>query len=104
MNNCEEEFNTQIAYILKNKDDKIDDKIGIAIDDYLKNKDLREEIENGKKLLKCINMHELIKCESYLVKPYFRHKNNEYRNMTNWHREWQNYCQNEATFYSKIPK
>ena len=83
-------FDSQIAYIIKNKDDDIDNSNRITIIDYLNNKKLQKKIKKNKKFIVCENKQELIKYESETRKSHFKHKNNGNNEMTEWHYSWQN--------------
>jgi len=82
-------FDSQIAYIIKNKDEDIDNSNRITIIDYLNNKKLQKKIKKNKKFLVCENKQDLIKYESITRKSHFKHKNNGYNEMTEWHHTWQ---------------
>ncbi len=84
------DFDTQYAYVVKNKFDVPDPKNRITIIEYLNNTKLRDAIRNESKYLVCANKHDLIKYESEQKKSYFRHKHNEYGGMSEWHKNWQN--------------
>jgi hypothetical protein len=85
MNKCL--FNSNIAYIVNNINDELDEFI--HIDDYLKNNELQEDVRKNKKYLVCKNKHELIKYKSQIKKNHFKHKiiNDS---LNEWHKEWQN--------------
>jgi len=80
-------FNSEYAYILNNINDQMSETINIK--DFIKNKELQNEIKNKKKFLVCKEKHELIKYESKIKKCHFKHKINN--PMTDWHKEWQSY-------------
>ncbi len=79
-------FNSEYAYILNKINDDLNEHV-IKIDDYLKNKDLQNEVKNKKKYIVCKEKHELIKYESIIKKSHFKHKTVNI--MTDWHKEWQ---------------
>jgi len=83
-------FDSQIAYIIKNKDDELSNTNKITIIDYINNKKLQKKILKNKKFLVCENKKDLIKYESETRKSHFKHKNNGDNEMTEWHRSWQN--------------
>jgi len=89
MTNCK--FNSEYAYILNIMSDEINEIINIK--DFLKNKDLQNEIRNKNKFIVCKEKHELIKYESHIKKSHFKHKNNnpDPNPMTDWHKEWQSH-------------
>ena len=97
---CCHNFQSQIAYILENKSDKLCETI--SIQSYIKNIKLRNEILKKKKLLVCSNRHELIKVEPLVSKAHFRHKSkNDVENnlMSDWHAEWQGNFINIEKFF-----
>jgi hypothetical protein len=57
---------------LINKNDNPINKITIL--NYIENKELQNEIKNGKKFLVCKEKHNLIKYESKIKKCHFKHK------------------------------
>lgn len=83
------EFDSQIAYIVNNIDDELNDIITII--DYLKNKELQNDVKNKKKYLLCPNKESLTKYESDIRKCYFKHVNSnlEFYEMSEWHKNWQ---------------
>ena len=87
---CNCNFDSQIAYIIDNKDDDIDIQKNISIINYINDKKLQKKIKSEKKILVCENNNELIKYKSDIKKSHFKHKNYQYNEMTLWHKNWQN--------------
>ena len=83
---CNCNFNSSFAYIINNINDEPKDKIHIS--DYLSNEQLKNDINQNKKMLVCSNKNILIKYESTITHSYFKHKSNSI--MTEWHKNWQN--------------
>lgn len=86
LNCCD--FNSQIAYIVKRVGDDIMEEV--TIQDYLNDKKLINDVRTGKKFLVCANNQMLIKYESEKRQSHFKHKNNYYNGMLEWHKNWQN--------------
>lgn len=82
------DFDSQVAYIVKNIGNEPIEEI--SIQEYLENKVLMKEIHDKKKFLVCSNNNELIKYESEKIQCHFKHKNNYYNEMCEWHKNWQN--------------
>jgi hypothetical protein len=91
---CQCNFDSQIAYIVKNIKDDIQEHITII--EYLDtdHKKLRKYVEKGKKILVCENGNELMKYESNKRKSHFVHKNYSNNEMSEWHKNWQNQFDN----------
>lgn len=91
-NICDCHFDSHYAFIIEKIDDTPINYISIF--DYLKKtkkqKILKNEIKTKKKFLVCENGNKLIKYKSDKKKSHFKHKNNEYNNMSKWHKNWQN--------------
>lgn len=85
---CGCNFDSQTAYVVKNIKDEPCESITIL--DFLNNKNLMNEIKNKSKYLVCIMNNELIKYESTKKQCHFKHKNNSYNSMSQWHKNWQN--------------
>lgn len=84
---CNCNFDSQIAYVVKNKKDK--PKNSILISSYLKNKELQTKISEKELYLVCENGNKLKKYRSR--KSHFKHKNCSCDNeMSEWHKRWQN--------------
>ena len=80
---CNCNFNSSFAYIINNINDE--PKYKIHISDYLANEQLKNDINQNKKILVCSNKNILIKYESDITQSYFKHK----CTMTDWHKNWQ---------------
>jgi len=91
---CKCIFDSQIAYIINDINDNIDKDNKITIIDYLNNKKIQKKVKKGKIFLVCEYKQELIKYESNMRCSHFKHKNiennNNYNEMSEWHRNWQN--------------
>ena len=95
INKCNCEFDSQIVYIVKNINNNVDNKINISkhcisIHDYLRDNDLKRKIKKRKRFLVCKSGNELIKYESNERKNHFKHNIENYHEMSEWHKNWQN--------------
>lgn len=81
---------TQIAYVIDKVDNDINTKKNITIIDYINNKNLQKKVKKEIYFLVCENKNELIKYESNIKKSHFKHKNCQYTEMSEWHKNWQN--------------
>ena len=99
-NSCCKSFQSQTAYIIINKTDKLCETI--SIQSYINDSILQKEVLNKKKMIVCTNRHELIKVEPLINKSHFRHKLlDDVKNspMTEWHAEWQGNFLNIEKFF-----
>lgn len=95
MSSCCINFDSGIAYIVDNPNDK--PIKSITISEYLINIDLQLEIKNGLKYLVCEKGGALIKYKSDKVKSRFFHKcdfTHDDSKMTEWHKEWETHFEN----------
>lgn len=88
---CNCNFNSSYAYIVRDFSDKISNDNKITIVEYLDNKILQRKIKKNKRYLVCSNGNELIKYESNIKRSHFKHKNDPNGDgMCEWHKNWQN--------------